>query len=157
MYRTLSCSTLYITYNHHPWLTNTETSSHPNLTPLLQTCTSVALVPSTMRHLPLRLRSLSHVEAAVLTHPQQGVLLQVTEGRCPKKRTKFFGTFSQMLDPPTPSPLLGTPRFKNKRLYIYLWNKNTLNFAPHLEDWYLPLSLILTNIHHSCTGSAVTQ
>ena len=66
-----------------------KTPSYPNLTLLLQSSTTLSLVPSTRLHLPLQLKSLSKQlswlilnKAAVLAHPQQGVLLQC-QGCCP--------------------------------------------------------------------------
>ena len=75
MYRPLSSQhTLHHTH---------KTPSYPNLTLLLQSSTTLSLVPNTRLHLPLQLRSLSKQlswlilnKAAVLAHPQQGVLLQ---------------------------------------------------------------------------------
>ena len=68
--------------------------SHPILTQLLQSSTTLELVPNTRLHLPLQLKSLSKQlswlilnKAAVLAHPQQGVLLQC-QGCCPGSSSK---------------------------------------------------------------------
>ena len=85
MYRPLSSQ--YTLHHTH------KTPSYPNLTLLLQSSTTLTLVPNTRLHLPLQLRSLSKllswlilnkvsfysVQTAVMAHPQQGVLQQVTD------------------------------------------------------------------------------
>ena len=62
-----SLSSQYTLHHTH------KTPSYPNLTLLLQSSTTLTLVPNTRLHLPLQLRS---VQAAVLAHTQQGVLPQ---------------------------------------------------------------------------------
>ena len=75
MYRPLSSQ--HILHHTH------KTPFYPNLTLLLQSSTTLSLVPNTRLHLPLQLTSLSKQlsrlilnKAAVMAHPQQGVLLQ---------------------------------------------------------------------------------
>ena len=48
----------------------------------------------------------------------QSFSFNVSKGACQKKNTGFFGSFSQMSDPPLPPPLFGRPPSK-KKLRVY--------------------------------------
>ena len=70
--------------------------------------------------------------------------IKTDEGRCPPKKTGFFGNFSQVSEPPPPPPPFGNPWFQKKKCGLFcilghlehFWSSQKCSLFGNYSDIY---------------------